>query len=279
MNLPGSVEPSIEQDPPKSLAKVDDMHGAPILNSIFLRDTPYVAFFETRQESLMKRTAEFSISDSLKEAAIDLRYLLDREYPRNAALSLVGDRYRLDVRERHGVRRVVFPTAEAKRRRAKLIGRENLKNRILAVDGYNVLITLENALLGRLLLMADDGVIRDTEGISASYKPAWEPKSATRRALNLLMSTLRSAGLRYCFFGFSEAMSGSGLLSEKIRNLLQPWEIPGTSDTLRSVLPELLQHGEVLATANSALMDLCDKVYDLTGDIILRELKLEPLHL
>jgi len=38
------------------------------------------------------------------------------------------------------------------------------------VDGHNVLITVESGLAGRLLIAANDGVIRDVAGVSHRYR-------------------------------------------------------------------------------------------------------------
>jgi len=212
----------------------------------------------------------------LKEAAADLRYLLDRGYPKSAALTLVGNQYHLASDLRHLVHRAVFPPAEAGARRSRLLAFENLRGRRLSVDGFNVLITLESALLDRPIILADDGVVRDAAGLFSKYRMDDAPDGSTNRALSLLLDTLEEARLQHCFVGFHQAMSRSGELAAKLRDELSRRGIPGRAETLRSVESELLTQGEVVATANSALLDQAAAAFDLAGYIISSKIKRFP---
>ena len=106
----------------------------------------------------------------LEDAAKDLRYLLNRGYPRKVCLELVGNRYRLSFDERHLLHRGVFSELDSKSRLEKRIPAGRTKNRNLAIDGYNVLITVEAGLCGRPLVLADDGFTRDISGLSGKFK-------------------------------------------------------------------------------------------------------------
>ena len=82
---------------------------------------------------------------NLPEAAADFRFLLARGYPRKNALALVGNRYGLDEIARRLLHRGVFAPEVAGARRAKLRLLRELPGHPLALDGHNVLITLECA--------------------------------------------------------------------------------------------------------------------------------------
>ena len=82
---------------------------------------------------------------NLPEAADDFRFLLARGYPRKAALGLVGNRYGLDEIGRRLLHRGVFAPVLAHARRDKLRLLREAPGRPLALDGHNVLITLECA--------------------------------------------------------------------------------------------------------------------------------------
>src|SRR4030043_1200489 len=99
-------------------------------------------------KSTSVRTAKFK---DLQKAAGDFRYLLNRRYPRKAALELVGNRYGLTFDERHLLHRGVFPISDSESRRKKRISIEVVRNKDLAIDGHNILITIEAGLSGRLL--------------------------------------------------------------------------------------------------------------------------------
>ncbi|MGZ3514587.1 MAG: DUF434 domain-containing protein, partial [Thermodesulfobacteriota bacterium] len=57
----------------------------------------------------------------LQKAARDFRFLLNRGYPRKAALELVGNRYGLTSDERHLLHRGVFSDSDSESRRKKKV--------------------------------------------------------------------------------------------------------------------------------------------------------------
>ena len=122
----------------------------------------------------------------LRAAAADFRYLLARDYPRAAALALVGNRYHLSRPARQLLHRGVFAPSVAAARRAKLRLLKEAAGRPLGLDGHNVLITLECALQNLPLVAADDGFLRDVGQVSRSFKPSPE----TDRVLALLLNYL-----------------------------------------------------------------------------------------
>src|SRR4030042_7003547 len=106
----------------------------------------------------------------IQEAAEDFRYLLNRGYPRKPSLELVGNRHKLTFDERHLLHRGVFSDVDSKSRRKKLIAIKDVRNKDLAIDGHNVLITIEAGLSGRPLVLADDGFFIDISCLSGGFK-------------------------------------------------------------------------------------------------------------
>src|ERR1043165_341306 len=97
----------------------------------------------------------------LAEGAEDLRYLLGRGYPMRSALTLIGDHLQLFKRQRQFLFRCVTSIRQAEQIRAHAISPEHARGRVLLVDGYNVLITIETAIDGGPLVRCDDGFLRD----------------------------------------------------------------------------------------------------------------------
>ena len=122
----------------------------------------------------------------LQEAATDFRFLLARGYPRKAALALVGNRYGLDETGRRLLHRGVFAPEVAAARRARLRLLREVPGRPLALDGHNVLITLECAARRLPLVAADDGFIRDVGEVSRAFRVS----PATDRVLTLMADYL-----------------------------------------------------------------------------------------
>ena len=97
--------------------------------------------------------------NKVEEAAEDFRYLLNRGYNRNSSLKLVSDRYNLSKDERNFLIRAVFSDREAEERRKKLVNIEEIRGKRVVIDGYNVLITVENVLKGENIIFCDDGLL------------------------------------------------------------------------------------------------------------------------
>ncbi len=220
--------------------------------------------------SLMNSTGNKSValrpskSGHLQEAAKDFRYLLNRGYPRKATLGLVGNRYGLTFNERHLLHRGVFSNAASQSRRKKRTSVKEIRNRELAIDGHNVLITIEAALSGHALVLADDGFIRDISGLSGSFKKS----KVTETAMQLVLTVLKKWKPRKTHFFFDAPISMSGKLAEEVRDRLNQANLPG--DAVAVKVPEKILIGfpGMIATSDTAIIDRSEKVLDLAGYII-----------
>jgi hypothetical protein len=205
--------------------------------------------------------------ENLLLAAADLRYLLGRGYPRRAALTLVGNRYNLDHTRRQLLHRGVFAPEVAAGRQAKLRLLHELAGQPLAVDGHNVLITMECATRGLPLVAADDGFIRDVGQVSRTFRPT----AATDRVLALLADYLAGHTPGPLRVFYDAPLSRSGELARRTRDL---WTARGLQVEAAAVaVPEmhLLAFSGPIATSDTALIDAHPVVVDLAGEIIRRQ--------
>jgi len=205
---------------------------------------------------------------SLQQAAADFRYLLNQDYPREASLSLVGNRYDLPRNARQLLHRGVFADDVAQARRAKLKPLNTLAGQPLAIDGHNVLITLESALKGRVLVGADDGFIRDVAQLSRAYRNS----PATGQALTLIAAYLSRHRPGPLTILFDAPMKKSGELAEETRQIFAAQRI--NADTRAVPVPEreLLTFAGAVATSDTHLIDAKDLIVDLAGEIVHEEL-------
>ena len=205
-----------------------------------------------------------NITDELWEAAEDLRLLLNRGYPRDASLQLVGNRHNLDRDDRHLLRRGVFPHAASQERRKKHVSLKDLRGTGLAIDGHNCLITLESALKGKTILLADDGFIRDISGVSGTYKETGE----TKEALGLIMELLVEAGPAETRFLLDAPISGSGELAARIRGLMGEGSIQGDASAVKVPERIMAPYQGICASSDTAVIDQAAQVFDLAGHLI-----------
>ena len=191
----------------------------------------------------------------LQEAAGDLEWLLDRGYPEGASLKLVGDRYRLRTRQREALRRAVSAPARARERRLREVPAAALAGRILDVDGYNLLTTLESALGGGVLVAGNDGCLRDL----ASVGGTWRRVEETLPALELCGRWLRKRGLRRVRWWLDQPVSNSGMLRGLLQGLARERHWPWSVHLIPDPDPELARSRAVVATADRQILDACGR--------------------
>ena len=187
---------------------------------------------------------------ALRQAVEELSWLLTRGYASEAAMKLVGDRYQLHKRQRAAVWRASCTDPSLERRVAtRGAGPE------IVVDGFNVLVTVEAALSGAVLLRGRDGLIRDL----ASVHGTWRRVAETERALDLLVAALGDAAARWVI---DRPVSNSGRLAGMLRERGQAAEVVDAAD------PVLAASGLSVATADGPLLDRSVGGVDLVGPIV-----------
>lgn len=95
---------------------------------------------------------------------------MDRGYPKDSAVRFISNHHRLADEERFILMRVIVKSDVARIRRSRMQKLEDLKDQVIFIDGYNVLITTESVLGGHPVYSCDDGFLRDSRGIFRSYK-------------------------------------------------------------------------------------------------------------
>jgi hypothetical protein len=201
---------------------------------------------------------------NLRLAAADFLYLLDREYPRSASLQLVGNRYNLDRLHREVLHRGVFSRQAATQRRKRLVAPEQLAHYTLLVDGHNVIITTESSLVGRPLIAANDGLIRDVAGISHRYRIS----SQTHDVIENLCRFLHNYRPKETLFFLDAPIRQSGELAGRIRAGLKSWDLPGKAQALSVPEKRLVGAEGVVASSDSAVLDGVRQAFDLAAAVI-----------
>ncbi|MFX0096424.1 MAG: DUF434 domain-containing protein [Candidatus Hodarchaeota archaeon] len=201
---------------------------------------------------------------NMKEAAKDLRYLLSRGYGRTSALNLVGDKYLLDNEERHILFRAIYPPQDAEKRKDKLISVTEIKNKVLAIDGYNQIIVIESMLKELPIIDCDDGVLRDITGVFSNYKVA----EVTYDAIKLILDLLVKCFPRTTLFYFDQPISKSGELARTVRKRIAEHGLKGDAGAVKQPDREVLSRGEVVASSDGIIIDNADAVVDLAGHIV-----------
>lgn len=200
----------------------------------------------------------------LSDAAEDLRYLLSRDYNREGSVSFVGDKYQLDRAQRLMLYRAVYDSKTAEEHVRKKLKIDAVTNKALGVDGYNVVITVESMLTNKLLILCDDGFVRDVSAVHGSHKPA----SLTEDALKTILSLLAEHKPSRIGFFYDSQISHSGDLASMTRRLLKDHAISGKAEAVKKADTSALEYGEIVASSDAVLIEKSKKMVDLAGELV-----------
>lgn len=205
---------------------------------------------------------------ALREAVADLSWLLTRGYAQNASLKLVGDRLQLSDRQRLAVMRSACSDGSLERRRAARLSPDHLAGRAIAIDGFNLLTTIEAALSGGILIVGRDGCYRDMASMHGSFRKVDE----TTPAMTLLGESLAELRAERCRWLFDRPVSNSGRIAAVVRGIAATrgwtWDA-GLVDDPDAVLVE---SPHVVVSTDSAIIDRCTEWFDLAGHVVRRRI-------
>ena len=204
----------------------------------------------------------------LRSAVADFSLLLTKGYAEKSSLKLVGDRLSLTERQRLAVMRNACSDQQLASRKQREIQIAELAGKPIAIDGYNVLITIEAAISGACVFKGRDGCLRDLASIHGTYRKVTE----TIPAVQMIGEFLKEVGVAECLWLLDSPVSNSGRLKTLIRELAEKngwkWEIR------LSISPdaELSKTDPTVVSSDSVILDRCKSWVNLAGAIIERKL-------
>jgi hypothetical protein len=207
---------------------------------------------------------KLQLSRQLHQAALDFFFLQNRGYPRRSGLEWVGNRYQLQHLERQLLHRGVFSQGDALRRLAKRSRGAAWQKEWLVVDGHNVQITVESSLLGRPVLKANDGAIRDLAGQSARFRlteTSWAAMELVFRFLKVFMPAR-------ALFLFDSPISQSGLLANSYQQRMEVLGLPGTARAVPVPEREFDYEQAIVASSDQAVLEQASRWVDLAGLVL-----------
>jgi hypothetical protein len=194
----------------------------------------------------------------------DFSLLLSKGYAEKSALKLVGDHFSLTQRQRLAVMRSACSDHQLQARLRRRVPVEMLASQPIAVDGYNLLITIEAAMSSGLIFKGRDGCFRDLASIHGTYRRVEE----TVPALKLIAGFLTGLRIQRALWLFDSPVSNSGRLKTLVAQLAEqntwPWEIR----LILSPDAELIKTDIVVVSTDSVILDACPRWTNLAAEII-----------
>lgn len=202
--------------------------------------------------------------DALRTASEDLCWMLTRGYSVSSALKLVGDRHQLTARQRMAVFRSSCSDQALAKRRGCETDIQDLHGRSVALDGFNILTTVEAALAGGVILRGRDGCCRDLSSVHGSYRKVDE----TVPAILLIGAVLANIGVSGAHWWLDTPVSNSGRLRAILEQAADEHQWPWVVDLAMNPDAVLKRIDAVVVTADAAILDVASGWVNLASHVI-----------
>jgi hypothetical protein len=204
----------------------------------------------------------------LRSALADFSLLLTKGYAEKSALKLVGDKFSLIERQRLAVMRSACSDQHLSSRKQHEVKIDDVKGQHIAIDGYNVLITIEAAMSGGVIFKGRDGCFRDLASIHGTYRKVTE----TIPAVQLIGGFLEEVGVAKALWLLDSPVSNSGRLKTLIGELAGKNNWNWNIELSLSPDYELVRTDSIVASSDSVVLDGCKKWTNLATEIITQKI-------
>ncbi|QDU40674.1 hypothetical protein Mal4_50320 [Maioricimonas rarisocia] len=200
----------------------------------------------------------------LRTAVDDLSWLLSRGYAEPSSLKIVGDRYKLNERQRTAVIRSASRDDARTDRATREVRPDQLYDQTLEIDGFNLLTTIEAALSGGVLLLGRDGCLRDMASMHGSYRKVAE----TGPALERIGDWLTRHQIAHAHWWLDRPVSNSGRLKGIMAEMAAANDWPWTMELDDDPDRRLAGSDKIVASADSMILDRCRRWCNLARHIV-----------
>src|SRR5215470_10469627 len=205
---------------------------------------------------------------TLRQAVSDLSWLLSHGYAPAASLKLVGDHYALKERQRLAVARAACSDQQRAFREQNRLPLESIKSQNLLIDGFNIIVTMEAALSGGVLIRCRDGCVRDMSSVHGSYRSVAE----TEGAIRLISETLCGAEPASAVWLLDQPVSNSGRLAQRIREMAAEQNWPWSVEVVMNPDKVLRSSDQIVVTSDSNILDGVKRWINLGEILIIQRL-------
>jgi len=199
----------------------------------------------------------------IKKAHEEIKWLLDRDYKLESIMNFVGGRYQFSTRQRDALKRGTCSTKNEILRKSKELNINEIKDEILNIDGFNLIISLEVALSGGTLIVGDDGLIRDLAGLRGTYKLI----DKTDIAIEYIFKFLESKEVKVINIYLDSPVSNSGNLKIRIIEHSNKYKIIANVILVNNA-DVVLEKLDNVVTSDSTILDKCNSYINLSKSII-----------
>jgi hypothetical protein len=205
--------------------------------------------------------------EKLKCAVQDMQYLLSRNYPEKAASELVGNRYKLKTRQIQALRGASASDSQVQHRGNKQLKSEDLQDKTIYLDGFNVLILLESLLSDAFVFQGVDGCFRDLSGVHGTYKRV----NQTLRSIELVSAFFQKTQAQKLVWIFDKPVSNSGRIKQIILDFALENNLNWEVDLQYNPDKFLVENAAIVISSDAWILDYCKSWFNLIGYLIIKE--------
>ncbi len=198
------------------------------------------------------------------DAINDLCYLLTRGYKETSALQMVGNRYKLQKRQRLALRRISCSDQGIAIRNNSSCKIAELAGSCVEIDGFNLLILLESALSGAFIFKGRDGLFRDISSVHGSYKRVIQ----TEDAILLVGHSLKDLNVKSVKWYFDRPVSNSGRLKKRLLEISEKNDYGWEVELLFNPDKVLAQTANIVISSDGWVLERAHKWFNLGAYLI-----------
>lgn len=202
--------------------------------------------------------------DIIREASKDYSYLINRGFSKKQSLALITSRYQLSKKERMFLYRSIHSQTIARNINLKKVSVDEVENEVLLIDGLNVLLTIVAALKCDLLVLGDDGFLRDLQSVHGKIKY----DLLFFKAINRLAYSLSILNPREVLVFFDKNVKMIGFYSNIIKKTLSKYVDKISIILAHMCDKEILAHQGIVSSSDIVVLQRAYKVFDLAGYIV-----------
>ncbi len=203
-------------------------------------------------------------TDEFKHSVLNYFYLINRHYPERGTLKLIGDRYRLDRDQRTILYRGISNENIARERQKRLT--EEIHGQYLIIDGYNVLFSLLNYRLGRIVFLSNDHIVRDAGSLHGKLRN----EEFFFQCIEMLFEYFDHHQPSFVHFYIDAPVSHSAIHSKIINETIKRHNLSGICEIVKSPDHNIKKFSEgIIVTSDTVIIDkTSNKVSDIPRRIL-----------
>jgi len=199
-----------------------------------------------------------------KDAVDDLCFLLSRGYAYNSALQIVGNRYKLNKRQQAAILRISASDQAIKTIFNRKCEIGELKDKVIELDGFNILILLESAISGGYIFKGRDDTFRDLSSVHGTYKRVIQ----TKDAIQLIGDTLKKLKVKHVKWYLDQPVSNSGRLKTMLLEISAENEFDWEVELVYSPDKVLAESKNIVVSSDAWILGQAEKWFNLGSYLI-----------